>query len=70
MNLETVNKEHEYVKALEEAVIAAEWVFNHIFDTKTKRVDWGKTFAIDWGKMNESLVKTSKGKRLIQERNP
>lgn len=43
---------------MKEALLKADWLHDHIFG-KAKRVDWGKTFDINWGKINEALMSVS-----------
>lgn len=58
--------EYDKRKALEaeiakmrEALTKAKWLHDHIMSEK-KRVDWGKTFDIDWGKVNDTLIAVDK----------
>lgn len=52
----------EHIRALEEenarlrgALEKAKWFIDHVMG-KEKRVDWGRTFDIDWGKVNSALL--------------
>ena len=35
------------------------WFVDHVMGRK-KRVDWGKTFDIEWGRVNSALIKMEK----------
>jgi hypothetical protein len=40
---------------LTEAVNEAKWFVDHVMG-KEKRIDWGKSFSMDWGRVNTALI--------------
>lgn len=37
------------------ALIEAKWFIDHVMG-KEKRIDWGRSFNIDWGRVNTAMI--------------
>lgn len=59
--VEAVNNHEALLDIAKEAI----WLMQHIMGKK-KRIDWGKTFDVDFGHMNDAFIKFEKIRRALK----